>query len=174
MKRCVFFDRDGVVNIRKMGGYIQSVEEFKFIEDFLPIFKRIKEKGYLAILVTNQQGIGKGIMTEEVLKEIHNHMQLHLLDYTGYSFDDIYFCPELDSAGSFRRKPNPGMLLEAIDKWDIDKENSFMIGDTDKDAIAGRKAGIKTIIITEKQLSANHIFKKHADLLEKIDGIIPG
>jgi D-glycero-D-manno-heptose 1,7-bisphosphate phosphatase len=81
------------------------------------------------------------------LEKIHNYMQNNLINLTGYQFDDIYFSSDLADSNSFRRKPNPGMLLEAIEKWDIDTSKSFMIGDSDSDILAGQKAGVSTILV---------------------------
>lgn len=146
-RKAIFFDRDGVVNYRIVDRYVQKPEQFKFINDFISFFKSMKDKGYLAILITNQQGIGKGLMTEQELAEVHNFMQNELMSITGYCFDDIYYCTDLASTGSYRRKPNPGMLLEAVEKWNIDKNESVMIGDRRSDAGAGKNAGVKTVLI---------------------------
>jgi D-glycero-D-manno-heptose 1,7-bisphosphate phosphatase len=86
-------------------------------------------------------------MSEQDLHQIHQHMQDLLLEKCGYQFDDIYFCGDLNSIGSLRRKPAPGMLLEAAQKWDIDLSRSWMIGDSKSDAEAGKKAGTHTILI---------------------------
>ncbi len=152
MRKAIFFDRDGVVNRRIIGGYVRSPEEFIFFDDFFEFFKFIKEDGYLAILVTNQQGIGKGLMTEDDLQAVHNFMNEQLLSKTGYSFDDIFFCPDLHSAGSNRRKPQPGMIIEAIEKYSIDPLYSWTIGDSLTDAIAGKKADTTTILLTEENI----------------------
>jgi len=153
MRKAIFFDRDGVVNRRIIGGYVRFPEEFIFFDDFFDFFKFIKEDGYLAILVTNQQGIGKGLMTEEQLHVVHNFMNEQLIKKMGFSFDDIYFCPELHSAGSIRRKPQPGMIIEAIEKHSINTIDSWTIGDNITDAIAGKKAGTKTILLTEDDIA---------------------
>ncbi|MCL5991888.1 MAG: HAD family hydrolase [Bacteroidetes bacterium] len=146
-RKAIFFDRDGVVNFRIVGKYIKSAEDFRFMPDFIEFFKKIKTAGYLTILITNQQGIGKGLMTEKELETVHNFMQSKLKEFTGNNFDDIYYSSELAENNSFRRKPNPGMLLEAIEKWDIDIENSWMIGDRKSDVKAGKRAGLKTILL---------------------------
>jgi D-glycero-D-manno-heptose 1,7-bisphosphate phosphatase len=115
MKRAVFFDRDGIVNIRIVSDYVKKIEEFIFIEDFFDLFSIVKRLGYLAILVTNQQGIGKGLMTSDDLEKVHNFMNEKLQEKTNYKFDAIYYCPDLAQSGSKRRKPNPGMFIEAIE-----------------------------------------------------------
>lgn len=145
-KAC-FFDRDGIVNTRIMCGYVTGVDEFEFLPDFFDVFRRIKDAGYLAILVTNQQGVGKGIMTEDDLASIHSYMQQELQRNTGYAFDDIYACTALASVANSCRKPSPAMLLEAIQTWSIDPTRSWMIGDTLTDAQAAQSAGVSAILI---------------------------
>lgn len=147
MNKAIFFDRDGIVNYRIAGEYIDNISKFHFTPDFFKFFKFVKDNQFLAILVTNQQGIGKTIMTKAQLKEVHSFMQNMLNSFTGYCFDDIYFCPDLASSFSQRRKPKPGMLLEAISKWNIIPEQSIMIGDRRSDIIAGKNANVKTILV---------------------------
>ena len=159
--KAFFFDRDGIVNVRIPGDYIKKITEFVFIEEFFEILTLIKRNEYLAILITNQQGIGKNLMSEPALDRIHDYMQLELMDKCGYCFDDIYYCPDLKDSGSFRRKPQPGMFLEAIDKWNISPEKSFLIGDSESDAIAAKKVNVTTILIGwhEKKIpEADYIF----------------
>ncbi len=115
MNKAIFFDRDGIVNYRPVGDYVKSPQEFRFLPDFLEFFVFIKKNNYLAIVITNQQGIGKGLMTDEDLSIIHLKMQEDLFNITGYNFDDIYYCPDLALTPSQRRKPNPGMILEAVE-----------------------------------------------------------
>lgn len=147
MKKAIFFDRDGIVNIRIAGQYVKTADEFVFWNDFLVLFKKIKAAGYSAYVITNQQGIGKGLMSEKQLEQIHKHMQSELVRLTGYTFDGIYFCPDLANTGSKFRKPEPGMLFAAAGKHDIDLKKSLMIGDSASDAVAGKKAGCTTIFI---------------------------
>lgn len=146
-RKAVFFDRDGVVNFRLVGDYVKNKKEFIFLDDFLLFFKDIKEKNYLAFLVTNQQGVGKKLMTEKELKTLHKYMQKQLAIRTGFAFDDIFYCTSLAAQNDPRRKPAPGMILEALAKWDIDEENSWMIGDSVNDIIAGKSAGLKTVLL---------------------------
>lgn len=145
--KAIFFDRDGVVNFRIVKEYIKAPKDFKFLPDFIRFFTKIKSEEYLTILITNQQGIGKGLMSVEELESVHNYMQIELKELTGQNFDDIYYSTELAGTNSYRRKPNPGMLIEAKEKWDIDMENSWMIGDRNSDVTAGKRAGLKTILL---------------------------
>lgn len=146
-KKAIFFDRDGIVNFRIVGEYINVEENFHFIPDFLDIFSKVKQLGYLVILVSNQKGVGKGLMKYSELDQIHNFMTRKLYELTGETFDDIYYCTDTSTEDSFRLKPNPGMLLEAIEKWNIDPTVSWIVGDSDKDILAGKRAGVKTVLI---------------------------
>lgn len=170
-QKAVFFDRDGIVNVRIMGGYATSIGEFEILPGFFEVFRRVKEAGYLAVLVTNQQGIGKGLMTEAALHTIHGHMQSELLARTGFAFDDIFFCPDLASVENSCRKPSPAMLLAAIEKWNIDPLQSWMIGDTVSDAKAARAAGVKAILVgdfsREASLPAEYSVPSLEDILRQ-------
>jgi D-glycero-D-manno-heptose 1,7-bisphosphate phosphatase len=157
MRKTFFFDRDGIVNTRIMGGYVRDKDDFEWMPDFFPFFRFVKEMGFLAVLVTNQQGIGKGLMTEQDLHDIHAMMQEQLRSKTGFAFDDIYFAGEIDMTprkgccgditATSRRKPSPAMLLEAAEQWQIDLKNSWMIGDSISDTEAGRSAGVQTMLV---------------------------
>jgi D-glycero-D-manno-heptose 1,7-bisphosphate phosphatase len=166
--KAFFFDRDGIVNVRLVGDYVKNIDEFEFIPEFFSIFKLIKSLGYLVILITNQQGVGKGLMTNENLEEIHRYMQVKIKQETGFSFDDIFVSTDLADSGSWRRKPNPGMILEAMDKNNIDTHNSWIIGDSPSDAIAGKSVGLSTIFVgkfsKEEQPKADFIFENLAQV----------
>jgi D-glycero-D-manno-heptose 1,7-bisphosphate phosphatase len=146
MNKALFLDRDGIINERIIGGYITKPEEFKLIPESLTLFAWAKAHGYLTVIVTNQQGIGKGLMTELDLANVHDYMCSLLADY-GFNPDAIEFCSDLAGTNSSRRKPAPGMLLDAAQKLDIDLSSSWMIGDSISDAQAGKYAGAKTILV---------------------------
>lgn len=143
----LFLDRDGVINVRKMGGYIETIDEFEFlpgvleaISEFSKIFKHI-------IVVTNQQGISKGIMTESNLSDIHRYMAEEI-ESVGGKIDASYHAPGLKATDTTRRKPYPGMALEAKENFPgIDFSKSIMVGDTDSDIQFGKNLGMKTVRI---------------------------
>ncbi len=145
--KAIFFDRDGVINYRPVGDYVKSPDEFSFCPDLFKFLKFIKEKNYLAIIITNQQGVSKGLMTNEQLSKVHNYMQSELNQKISFNFDDIYSCTDLATNKSSKRKPNPTMILEAIEKYNIDKNQSWIIGDSITDIMAGEKAEIGTIFL---------------------------
>jgi D-glycero-D-manno-heptose 1,7-bisphosphate phosphatase len=173
MNKAVFFDRDGIVNVLLDNAYVRNPEEFTFIPEFFEFYKSVKKLGFLTIIITNQQGIGKGIMTDEDLELVHDYMQNEMIKLTGSKFDDIFSCGELHAANSNRRKPNPGMFLEAIEKWDIDVKHSIMIGDSERDAEGSDKVGIKSILIGEYDCEfANHTYKTYKEFLADAEKIL--
>ena len=141
--KAIFFDRDGVINARILGGYVRHWNEFELLPGVIETLREIKQRGYFAIIITNQRGVGLGIMSEAELHVVHEEMQREMERLAGYRFDDIIFCTDVDNTSN-RRKPSPAMILEAAEKWNIDLERSWMIGDSMSDIEAGQRAGTKT------------------------------
>lgn len=139
--QAIFIDRDGVVNHRLVGDYVKRWEEFAFLPDIFSVLPEIHREGRLAILITNQRGIGRRLMSIEDLEEIHGRMQGELEARTGHRFDAIYFCPHDRDEGCDCRKPRPGMLLSAARDYHLDLAGSWMIGDSESDVEAGLAAG---------------------------------
>ncbi|MEM6915579.1 MAG: TIGR04282 family arsenosugar biosynthesis glycosyltransferase [Verrucomicrobiota bacterium] len=139
-RRCVFFDRDGVVNRSPGPGYVLRKEDFHLNPGVSEAISSLKERGWLAILVTSQRGVGKGLMTLGDLDEIHQKMQREL-GAAGESFDGIYAYTGLDDC-LYPPKPDPGMILAAAERFFIDLRQSWMIGDADRDIEMGKAAGL--------------------------------
>lgn len=156
IRKAVFFDRDGIVNERFIDNYVLDFSQFVFKDNIFNLIAAVKKSDYLAILITNQQCIGKGLLSEEQLNDIHLSMQNTIYAKTGYKFDGIYYCGDLKDDNSFRRKPMPGMIYESALEHNISMNGSFIIGDTITDIDAGIYAGLKTIYI-------NSDFCKKAD-----------
>jgi len=150
MNKVIFFDRDGIVNRRKIDDYIKTKNEFEFEDNFFDIFSLVKEKGYLAILITNQQGVGKGLMSIDDLENIHQYMQHKLIEKTKHQFDFINYCTDLADSNSIRRKPNTGMLEEACNIYNVSIKDSYFIGDTDSDIQTAKNFNLKSILIANK------------------------
>lgn len=143
----LFLDRDGVINARKIGNYVTNVSEFQFLPGVKEAISFFTNRFFKILVVTNQQGIGKGIMSECNLLEIHRYMQDELKKSNGI-IDKCYFAPELKSELNSLRKPNKGMaLLAKKDFPEIDFNKSIMVGDTDSDILFGKNLGMKTIRI---------------------------
>jgi D-glycero-D-manno-heptose 1,7-bisphosphate phosphatase len=142
----VFWDRDGVVNACPGAGYVLSWPDFHFSPGIIPALQLCRQRGYLLILATSQQGVGKGLMTQAELDAIHQHMQAELAAH-GAAFDAIYACTCLSTdPGCTCRKPSPEMLLKAATEHGIDLPRSLMIGDADRDILMAQNAGVLTTI----------------------------
>lgn len=146
-RRAFFFDRDGIVNVRLWGDYVKTIDEFVFLDDFFPVFELVKQSGWLAILITNQQGVGKGIMSGEQLDVLHSHMQEQIEHQTGFRFDGIYACTDLRTTPGNCLKPSPAMVLKAMGDFGLDAADCVMVGDMPTDAEAGRLAGVATVLV---------------------------
>jgi D-glycero-D-manno-heptose 1,7-bisphosphate phosphatase len=143
----LFLDRDGVIN-HKIDGYVQFFSQFKFIEDVPESIARLSNYFIRIIIVTNQQGIGKKIMTENQLFDLHDKM-LFEINKIGGKIEKIYYCLHLESANCNCRKPKSGMLLKAKEDFpDIDFSKSILIGDSDTDIIAAENVNIKSIQVS--------------------------
>ncbi len=143
----LFLDRDGVINRRLVDDYVKSWDEFEFIEGVLDAIKKFSEIFGKVFVVTNQQGIGKGLMTEDTLIEIHRKMADEIAK-AGGNIDKVYFCPDLKSSGSFCRKPQIGMGLKARKDFpEINFKRSIMAGDTASDMKFGKRLKMKTVLI---------------------------
>lgn len=151
MNKCIFLDRDGVLN-QEIGDYMYRPEDFVVPDGTLEALQRMKEAGYLLIVITNQAGIAKGLYHREDVWAIHKAMQKQF----GNLLDDLYFCPHHPdhTTESLLRKPDSLMLEKAMAKYKIDRSKSWMIGDRSRDVEAGRKAGVRTIHLTHSTASS--------------------
>ena len=154
MLKVAFLDRDGVINIDY--GHVYKKESFIFIEDAIDAMKLLNANQFKIIIVTNQAGIAKGLYTEDDYNKL-TIWYLKFLKEKGIEVLDVFFCPyHIDSKikkykkDSFNRKPNPGMFLEAMNKYAIDKVNSFTVGDNFSDIKASKKSGIKNNYLINK------------------------
>ena len=142
----LFLDRDGVINEEVAGEYILNWKGFFFTEGALEAFKIFSEKFGRIIIVTNQKGVGKGLMTEDDLLFIHKEMRKKV-EAAGGRIDKIYYCTDLDD-NCFNRKPNPGMALEAAKEFpEIVFSKSIITGNKNSDMLFGRSAGMHTVFI---------------------------
>ena len=153
--KCIFLDRDGVLN-QELGYQLTKAEEFKVKAGIAAPLKQLKEAGYLLIVITNQSGIAKGDYTEAFVLACHEKIQQEIGDL----LDDLYFAPGHESVSrSLMRKPDSLMFEKAMAKYGIDAAQSWMIGDKERDLIPARKLGIGTIHLTEKEISEYADFK---------------
>mgnify|MGYP001161472048 FL=1 len=145
----LFLDRDGVINRKLEGRYVTNFSEFEFIKNSDSAIRKLHKIFKRILIVTNQQGIGKGLMTEDDLNFLHQKMQRELnSDYN--LIDKIYFCPCLEGDSCNCRKPKTGMFENAmLDFPDIQIEKSILVGDSDSDIEAGKKFGLSTVKVNE-------------------------
>ena len=145
--KALFLDRDGTLNERIIDGYVTRDEDFRIIDGVLDAMAIFAKKFDRIFIVTNQQGIGKGLMTESDLKTIHDGF-LRQVEAAGGRVDKIYFCPALKAEHSFMRKPSIGMALQARrDFPDVKLRQSVMVGDTESDMLFGHRAGMQTVLV---------------------------
>lgn len=128
---------------------MKSWGEFAFLPDIFTVLPLVHAAGMLAVLVTNQRGIARGLMSEEDVTMIHSRMQQELHARCGHRFDAIYICPHERDAGCECRKPLPGMLLRAAEEYGIDLRMSWMIGDAETDIEAGLAAGCRAVLVAD-------------------------
>lgn len=154
-QKAIFLDRDGTIN--KYVGYLTEPEEFELLPGVAEAIRKINNSGYLAIVATNQPGIAQGRLTVQTLHVIHNKMET-LLGQEGAFINKLYYCPHHPDKGfegeipelkisCSCRKPKPGMLLQAAKDFNIDLATSWMIGDDQRDILAGKNAGCHTALI---------------------------
>ena len=150
MKKAIFLDRDGTINVEK--DYIYKSEDLVFEEGSIEALKTFKNLGYILIVVSNQSGIARGYFTEEDLNIFNNNMN-EILKKNGVEITEFYCCPHHpDGIGEYKkvcecRKPNNKMIEDAIKKYNIDREKSYMIGDKTSDIGAGLKSNLKTVLV---------------------------
>ena len=145
--KTIFLDRDGVINRNPPNkGYVRRWSEFSFLPNALNAIRDLTEEGCRIIVITNQAGIGKGLFSEDNLKDIHSRMVTEITD-TGGRIEAVYHCPHHPEAGCECRKPKPGMLIRAADEHRIELSNAYLIGDSTTDIEAGRRAGTRTLLV---------------------------
>ena len=144
---CLFLDRDGVINTRLIDEYVTNWSEFHFIDGVFEAINILQQQFKTIVIVTNQQGIGKGLYTVDDLHIIHKNM-LQEFEKNNIHIHAVFFAPQLKSENSEMRKPAIGMALKAKQIFkNISLENSVMVGDTVSDMQFGKNAGMKTIFI---------------------------
>lgn len=175
-QKAIFLDRDGTIN--KYVGFLTDINEFELLDGVADAIQMINESGYLAIVVTNQPVIARGEVSVEELQEIHNKMET-LLGQAGAYIDDIFYCPHHPHKGyegerpEYKiececRKPKPGMLFAAAEKYNIDLSESWMIGDGENDIEAGKNAGCKVCAVGDVEI--NNV-PRYNSLLECIKAV---
>ena len=147
--KAVFLDRDGVIN-EKRDDHVKNISEFKIFSGVGDAIKLLRDKGYLVIIITNQSAIGRKIISEKKLDEIHTELKNYLNQHDTY-VDSIYYCPHTPEENCSCRKPKPGLLIKATNDFGINLEESYFIGDSESDLNAAKEARCKGILLENDQ-----------------------
>ena len=158
MNKCLFLDRDGVINYDY--GYVHDKNSFVFQSDIFELVRFAKKHSYLVIVVTNQAGIGRGYYSEADFHSLTSWM-INQFEIEGCSLDKVHFCPchPIRGVGKYKRdcknrKPMPGMINHALESFEINAANSLLIGDNMSDIEAGYSAGIGSLYLLDPQIKA--------------------
>lgn len=143
-KSLILLDRDGVITIES-GEYITRPDDVELIDKSAQAIKLLNDAGILAIIVSNQAGVGKDLMSEEDLKSVQMRID-ELLEEDDAELNGSYYCTEKDDSAECR-KPNPGLLLQAMQDFGIEEGDAWMVGDSERDIIAGDNAGVGTVLV---------------------------
>ena len=175
LRPAVFFDRDGVVNVSPGDGYVLRWEDFQFAPGIIEALALCRARGYATILVTSQQGVGKGLMTQGALDDLHAKMQNELALHAA-ALDGIYSCTHL--AGTCTcRKPSAEMIVRARDEHGLNLTQSWLVGDHDRDIQMAINAGVpRTVRIMsdhEPKVSADFTLAETRDLIELLREQLP-
>ena len=164
----VFLDRDGTLTEER--GFVTSPEQVQLLPEAAEAVRLLRAAGFACVVVTNQSAVGRGLMTEADLEAVHAelHRQLHA---EGTALDGLYYCPaapaEALEVEDPERKPSPGMLLRAARDLELDRARSWMIGDSARDVLAGRRAGCRGCILVR----TGHDISEALPLLEDGDHV---
>ena len=154
MKKAAFLDRDGVINRKAPEGqYVTCWEEMVFLPEAQEAVRLLNHAGFFVVVVSNQRCIAKGLITTAELDSLHSRLRSEFA-LADARLDAIFYCPHENEPPCGCRKPQPGLLLDAGRRHDIDLETSWMIGDSWRDVEAGRRAGCRTVRVIDQDESA--------------------
>jgi D-glycero-D-manno-heptose 1,7-bisphosphate phosphatase len=146
MKKAIFLDRDGVINVDILN-YTWRMEDFKFLDGVFEACLEFQNRGFMLIIITNQGGIARGLYSHHDVEKLHRYMKSEF-SRKGITIDDIYYCPHYDATGKcLCRKPGSLLVEKALAKHGIDPTLSYFIGDRERDTQAGEAAEVKGILV---------------------------
>ena len=179
LEKVVFLDRDGTIN-RDSPDYIKSREELEFLPGSLEAINKLTRHGFVSIVVTNQSAVPRKLISLKELEFVHNMMTLTVA-LNGGEIKDIFYCPHMPDEGCDCRKPEPGLIFQAREKYEIDLTAAVMVGDSAKDIECARRAGCGAVLVKSgqkddveaelktRQISVDYVAK---DLYEAAEWII--
>jgi D-glycero-D-manno-heptose 1,7-bisphosphate phosphatase len=147
MKNCVFLDRDGVIN-KDSPDYVKRWSEFEFIPESIEAIRLLTEQNFTVIVITNQSIINRKMATPDDLEFTHSMMKKAVKEGGG-EIKDIFFCPHKPEDGCLCRKPEPGLIIEALKKYRIKAYNSVMVGDSSRDIECAKRAGCRYAVLVK-------------------------
>jgi D-glycero-D-manno-heptose 1,7-bisphosphate phosphatase len=166
-RKTVLLDRDGVLNRKPpRAEYVSRWKDFEWLPGAQTALRLLRENGYRVVVISNQAGIGRGMMTDEDLAAIHHAMAAQA-SAAGGRIDAIYYCPHDWDAGCECRKPRPGMLFRAQRELTLDLSRTFFIGDDERDAAAAESAGCPFAMISEERPLLHWVRDLLADQLKE-------
>lgn len=161
--KTLFLDRDGVINQKLEDDYVKTWDEFRFCKNALKAIAELSQIFNMIFIVTNQRGVGKGIMSERALMEIHKKMIKEIENASG-KISKVYYCTDVDDTSHYR-KPRIGMGLQAKQEFpEIEFSDSFMVGDSISDMEFARRLGMQRVLISQKNNTEFKIQKTDFDL----------
>lgn len=158
-KKAIFLDRDGTLIVDKV--YLNDPDQIEYLPGVFEALQLLRDNGYQMIVVTNQSGVARGIVSLENLEIIHQRIRDAFARH-GVQFTAFYYAPYSVESQHFMRKPNPGMLLTAAEEHHVDLEQSWMIGDRVTDVEAGHRAGCRSILLEGVETRENALASKPA------------
>ena len=166
--KAIFLDRDGVIN--KDHRYVHKIKDFEIFDGVIDSLKKLQSNGFKLVIITNQGGIGRGYYTQEDFLNLNQHM-LDLFERHGIKIEEVYFCPHHPDDNCDCRKPATKFIKQAIERFNIAPENSWVIGDKLSDTEMGEKVGCKTASINSKYV-ADIPKQKFKDLTQATNHIL--
>ena len=161
--KAIFLDRDGVIN-KERSTYVKTISELEIFSGVANSVKKLKDAGFLVVVVTNQSAVNRCLTNHDNINDIHLYLQEYFRK-NGTFIDGFYYCPHRPDENCYCRKPKPGLLLKVVEELKIDLKASWMIGDSDSDIQAAKLAGCKSIKISVDMSFASAIRK----ILNSID-----
>ena len=150
MKKVAFLDRDGTIN-RDSHNYIKGREDFEFLPGSLDAIKNLTRNGFVNFVITNQSAVPRKLISQDELEFVHN-MMMETVARDGGEIKDVFYCPHMPAENCDCRKPEPGLIYQARDKYGIDLRETVMVGDSAKDIECARRAGCGLAVLVKSGL----------------------